>query len=189
MKLSMIMGLAAVICWCSGLLGPSSVASESIADKVALQINSALPRNWSIAERRNGVIPAGHYWAEQYRGTPGDEIVIEGGASVHLEWKDSSGRWHSEAAGKEALRIYVMPKDYKENISRFLQPKRPTAARVLTRTQLAVVYAHPSTHITNIKVVENAIKEGSSISWPDSPEVTQTLTWTSWRDDLKRRIR
>jgi hypothetical protein len=150
------------------------------------KIEAALPKYWSVTERKSGVLPQGHYWGQDYSGIRGEEVLLQGSADVHVTWQDSKGDWHSDAVGKEALRLYVMPSTYRESLLRFFIPKRPVSARLLVETDSFKVYAYPSTRVLDKEKVDRAIKQGKTILWPDSPENTKSLSWDSWSTDLPR---
>lgn len=153
---------------------------------IEAKIEGALPKLWTVVERKTGSIPEGHYWGQEYSGVHGEEILIQGSADVHVLWQDSNGEWHTDAVGKEALKLYVMPSSYRESLLRFLIPKRPVTAPLLFEGQAFKVYAYPSFRILEKEKLDRIVKQGKAIRWPDSPENTQTLTWGSWGDDIRR---
>lgn len=160
-------------------------ASSSTA-AVATRIEAALPKSWSVAERKSGVLPEGHYWGQEYSGTRGEELLLQGSADVHVSWQDAKGDWHSDVVGKEALKLYVMPSTYRESLLRFFIPKRPVSARLLVETESFKIYAHPSFRIVENEKLDRIVKQGKAIRWPDSPENTGLLSWGSWSADIPR---
>jgi hypothetical protein len=137
-------------------------------------------------ERNAGVLPEGHYWGQEYSGVRGEEILLQGVADVHVAWRDASGEWHSEAVGKEALKLYVMPHGYRESLLRFFILKRPMTARLLVETQSFRVYAHPSFRIIENEKLDRIVKQGKATRWPDSPENTGALSWGTWSSDIPK---
>jgi len=166
-----------------------AVSANGAAAALVTKIEAALPKSWSVAERKSDVLPEGHYWGQDYSGVRGEEILLQGSADVHVSWQDAKGEWHSDVVGKEALKIYVMPSTYRESWLRFLVPKRPVSARLLVETESFKVYAYPSTRVLEKDKVDRAIKLGKAIRWPDSPENTGSLSWGSWSADLPRMLK
>lgn len=165
-----------------------AVAAHGASAALATRIEAALPKSWSVAERKSGVLPEGHYWGQEYSGVRGEEILLQGSADVHVSWQDTKGEWHSDIVGKEALKLYVMPSTYRQSLLRFFIPKRPVSARLLVETESFKVYAYPSTRVLDKQKVDRAIKQGNAIRWPDSPENTGSLSWGSWSADILRAL-
>lgn len=151
---------------------------------VAAQIEGALPKSWIVVERRPDALPQGHYWGQEYSGIRGDKIIIQGGTDVHVAWRDTLHKWHTEAVGKEVLKLYVMPSSYRESMRRFFIPKRPVTASLLFEGQTFKVYAHPSFRILEKERFDWIMKNSTAIRWPDSPENTHTLSWENWADEI-----
>jgi hypothetical protein len=173
-----------------GLVIEVGAASETnAAASIATKIEAALPKPWAVVEQKSGALPEGHYWGQDYSGVRGEEILIQGGADVHVSWQDTKGEWHTEVVGKEALRLYVMPSTYRESLLRFFVPKRPVSARLLFDGQAVKVYAHPSFRILENEKLDRIVKQGKAIRWPDSPENTRMLSWGSWGDDIPRLLK
>ena len=156
---------------------------------VAAKIEGALPKSWIVVERRPDTLPQGHYWGQEYSGIRGDEILIQGGADVHVSWRDTKGEWHTEAVGREALKLYVMPSSYRESLRRFFIPKRPAAASLLFEGQTFKVYAYPSFRILEKERLDWIVKHGNAIRWPDSPENNHTLSWRNWADEIPQMLK
>lgn len=173
-----------------GLLIKVGAATETnTAAVIATKIEAALPKPWAVVERKSGVLPVGHYWGQEYSGVRGEEILVQGGSDVHVSWQDGKGDWHTEAVGKESLKLYVMPSTYRESLLRFLIPKRPVSARLLFDGHAVRVYAYPSFRILENERLDRIVKHGKAIRWPDSPENTRTLSWESWSDDIPRLLK
>lgn len=79
------------------------VSANGAGAALATKIEAALPKSWSVAERKSDVLPEGHYWGQEYSGTRGEEILLQGSADVHVSWQDAKGEWRSDVVGKEAL--------------------------------------------------------------------------------------
>lgn len=169
------------------LLGVAGENSSAVA--LTAKLETVLPKSWSVAERKPGALPEGHYWGQEYNGVRGEEILLQGGADVHVSWQDGTGDWHSDVVGKEALKLYVMPSTYRESWLRFLIPKRPVAARLLVETPSFKVYAYPSFRITESEKLDQIVKQGKAIRWPDSPENTGSLSWGTWVTDILRTLK
>lgn len=165
------------------------VSANGTTAALATKIEAALPKSWSVAERNSGVLPEGHYWGQDYSGSRGEEVLLQGSTDVHVSWQDAKGEWHNDAVGKEALRLYVMPSTYRESWLRFFIMKRPMSARLLVQTKSFKVYAYPSTRIIDKGKIDHVIKQGKAIRWPDSPENTGLLSWSSWSDDIPRTLK
>jgi hypothetical protein len=129
---------------------------------IATKIEAALPKPWAVVERKSGVLPEGHYWGQEYSGVRGEEILIQGGSDVHVSWQDTKGEWRTEAVGKEALKVYVMPSTYRESLFRFFIPKRPVSARLLFDGQAVKVYAYPSFRILENDKLDRIVKHGKA---------------------------
>lgn len=166
-----------------------AVGANGATTALATKIEAALPKSWSVAERKSGVLPEGHYWGQDYSGARGEEILLQGSADVHVSWQDAKGEWHSDVVGKEALKLYVMPSTYRESWLRFFIPKRPVSARLLVETESFKVYAHPSFRIVESEKLNRIVKQSNAIRWPDSPENTGSLSWGSWNTDLLRTLK
>lgn len=166
-----------------------AVSANGAAAALATKIEAALPKSWSVAERKSGVLPEGHYWGQEYSGARGEEILLQGSADVHVSWQDAKGEWRSDVVGKEALKLYVMPSTYRESWLRFFIPKRPVSARLLMESESFKVYAHPSFRIIESEKLDRIVKRSNAIRWPDSPENTGSLTWGSWSADLPRMLK
>jgi hypothetical protein len=163
-----------------------AIGANGATAALATKIEAALPKSWSVAERKSGVLPEGHYWGQEYSGVRGEELLLQGSADVHVSWQDAKGEWRSDVVGKEALKLYVMPSTYRESWLRFFIPKRPVSARLLVETESFKVYAHPSFRIVENEKLDRIVKQSSAIRWPDSPENTGSLSWGSWSADLPR---
>lgn len=160
--------------------------ADTSGDAVTAKLNTVLPKSWAVVRRNAGVLPEGHYWGQEYSGVRGEEILLQGVADVHVAWRDASGEWHSEAVGKEALKLYVMPHGYRESLLRFFILKRPMTARLLVETQSFRVYAHPSFRIIDNEKLDSIVKQGKATRWPDSPENTGALSWGTWSSDIPK---
>lgn len=170
------------------LLGGAALAAES-STNLASWIERGLPRAWMIVEKNPAALPQGHYWGQDYDGVRGEEIVLQGSEDVKVSWQDATGNWHTEAIGKEALRLYVMPKDYRESMLRFLILKRPPTAALLIETESAKVYAQPSFRVVEKDRLDRIVKQAQAVSWPANPARTGLLTWEAWRSDLVRHLK
>lgn len=179
--------LCIVLFWAGHGLIESANANTSSEDLVA-RLAAALPKSWVIAERKPGVLPQGHYWGQDYHGARGEEILLQGPIDIYVAWQDSGGEWHKESVGKEALKLYLMPTTYSESLLRFFIPKRPLTACLLSETPSFKVYAWPSFTVIEREKLDRVVKHGKAIRWPDSPEVSGTLSWSSWRSDIKNVI-
>jgi hypothetical protein len=165
------------------------VSANGTTAALATKIEAALPKSWSVADRKSGALPEGHYWGQNYSGVRGEEILLQGSADVHVSWQDAKGEWHNDVVGKEALKLYVMPATYRESLLRFFIPKRPVSARLLVETESFKVYAHPSFRIVDSEKLDRIVKQGKAIRWPDSPENTGSLSWGSWSADIPRTLK
>ena len=115
--------------------------SEDGAAFVVAKINAAVLRSWTVVEQTPNVLPEGHYWGQEYAGVRGEEIVLQGSTDVHVSWQDREGTWHTEAIGKEALKLYIMPSTYKERCWRIFIPKRTISADLLFENRTVKIYA------------------------------------------------
>ena len=166
-----------------------ATSGNSAGAATAAKIEVGLPRPWTVVERRPDALPEGHYWGQEYTGVRGEEILIQGGADVHVVWQDIKGEWHTDAVGKEALKLYVMPSSYRESLLRFFIPKRPVGASLLFEGQAFKVYALPSFRNLEKERFDRIVKQGIAIRWPDSPANTRTLSWRTWGDDIPRLLK
>jgi hypothetical protein len=178
-----LFGVLATLCL---FVEPSRADEVRTYDLAVTKIETVLPKGWTIGERKYEAIPEGHYWGQKYNGVRGDEILVQGTSDIHVSWQDSRGDWHSEAVGKEALKLYFMPSDYKESPRRFFIPKRPASARLLFEGKEFKVYGYPSFSVIESDKLKGIVRNGQSIRWPDSPENTRTLSWNSWSEDISR---
>lgn len=153
------------------------------------KIRSVLPEKWSIVEARADALPEGHYWGMQYDGPKGFEVVIQGPRDVAFDWKDQQGAWHQEPVAKEALRLWLMPAEYRESWRRFFVMKRPKSVKLLRNAQNVRVYAEPSSRTVDTARVEQIVREAVSTAWRDRPDSADDLTWKSWSTDLDRALR
>ena len=170
----------------SALAAVAGDISEDGAALVVAKINASVLRSWAVVEQTPNVIPEGHYWGQEYAGVRGEEILLQGSMDVHVSWQDRAGTWHTEAIGKEALKLYVMPSTYRESWVRFFISKRPISADLLFENRTVKIYAYPSFRIIEREKFDKIVKQSKAIQWPDSPENTRTLSWVSWREDLIR---
>lgn len=180
---------AGTVVGCVAIGGVASPASADAGAAIVARMNDHLPKSWAVVERRPDTLPEGHYWGQNYRGIRGEEILIQGGADVHVMWQDTKGAWHTDAVGKDALKLYVMPSSYRESVLRFLIPKRPVAAPLLFEGQTFKVYANPSFRILERERLDRIVQQSTAIRWPDSPENTGSLSWRSWNDDIPQLLK
>jgi len=166
-----------------------AASANSSTAALAMKIEAALPKSWSVAERKSGALPEGHYWGQEYSGARGEEILLQGSADVHVSWQDAKGEWHIDVVGKEALKLYVMPSTYRESLLRFFIPKRPVSARLLVETESFKVYAQPSFRIVENEKLDRIVKQAKEIRWPDSPRNTGSLSWGTWSADIPRMLK
>lgn len=151
-------------------------------------IQSALPPNWKIVEQQAEQIPWGHYWGDKsapYRGIKGQLLNIEGPEDVVLQWVDSKGKLHYEPLAKEALQIWLMPPDYKEDAG---NPEGPIPARLIYSGKSVKIYGLPSHRISLESRFKEILKLAIETSWPNSPHENGSLTWSTWGKDLEHRF-
>lgn len=181
-----LLACAALVLLYSGI----SRGESNLVPTVIARLQPVLPVGWKVVARRSGVIPEGHYWGQSYSGVRGEEIVLQGPKDVHLEWHDALGAARLETLGKEALKIYVMPSNYRESLLRFFIPKRPVAARLVYEGPEYKIYAYPSfVMLMTRDAFDSILKQNTGTMGPvDSPEYTGFLTWSSWREDIRRAL-
>jgi len=158
--------------------------------RVADTIVAKMPNNWRVVEEKTGVIPYGHYDGLKYEGPGGLSVVLEGDRDVFLHWKDKNGVWHQQPLAKESLEIWVMPPEYHESWKRFFIMKRPVPAKEIYEGKEAKVYGYPTHHIASLEKFEEVVSSLPTVAtrWPDSPRNTGKLSWTSWREDIKKAL-
>ena len=160
--------------------------------RVAAKIVAKMPNTWRVVEERTGVIPYGHYDGLKYEGPGGLALVLEGDRDVFLHWKDESGVWHQQPLAKESLEVWVMPPEYHQSWKRFFVMKSPVPAEKIYDGKEAKVYGYPTSRWASQKSRErfDEIVPALSVatSWPDSPRHTGILSWTSWREDVKKAL-
>ena len=170
-------------------LSVALVSAEGVQgeDAVAL-INKVVPSGWSIAETKDNQLPHGHYDGIEYKGSGGTLLVLIGSADVMFNWKDRTGISHREPLAKEALKLWVMPTDYKDSWKRIFVPKRNVSAELIADNDRASVYAEALHEIVDKRRFNEILGKASSTGWPDAPHNNGELSWKSWRDDIKKAL-
>ena len=149
-------------------------------------IKTNAPPGWKIKETQEGQIPWGHYWGAEYNGPTGRLILLEGPADVNFHWRDSGGKWHVEPIAKEALKLWIMPPGYSDSWKRFFNPHAPIPAKKIISNNKFAIYGQP-THLIKSEETFNAfLKQATSTGWPDSPHNADTLSWSTWNEDLRK---
>jgi hypothetical protein len=180
----LLLACAALVLPFAGALGDESNPTQAVIAK----LRPVLPVGWTISAQRSGVIPEGHHWGQTYTGVRGWEIVLRGPRDVHLLWQDAAGVWHTDVKGREALKIYVMPSTYRDNVLRFFVPKRPIAARLIHDGPACKVYAHPSFEmLMPDDAFRQIVKKSQEIRSPDSPPMSE-LSWGTWKEDIRQAL-
>ncbi len=160
--------------------------------RVANKIVAKMPDTWRVVEERTGVIPYGHYDGLKYEGPGGLALVLEGNRDVFLHWKDKNGVWHQQPLAKESLEVWVMPPEYHQSWKRFFVMKSPVPAEKIYAGKEAKVYSYPTSRWASQKSRERFDEIVPSLSvatsWPDSPRHTGILSWTTWREDIKKAL-
>lgn len=157
-----------------------------VADKIVAK----MPKTWRVVEEKTGVIPYGHYDGLKYEGPGGLALVLEGDRDVFLHWKDKNGAWHQKPLAKESLEVWVMPPEYHQSWKRFFIMKRLVPAEKIYHGKEVKVYGSPAHHIASLVKFDEIVSSLPVVttSWPDSPYHTGRLSWTTWREDIKRTL-
>jgi len=156
------------------------------ADKIVAK----MPSTWRVVEEKTGVIPYGHYDGSKYEGPGGLSLVLEGDRDVFLHWKDKSGIWHQESLAKESLEVWIMPSQYHQSWKRFFIMKSPVPAERIYSSKEIKVYGYPAHYIPSLEKFEETVSSFPAVttSWPDSPYNTGILSWTTWKEDIKKAL-
>lgn len=163
----------------SETLGSAQMACNKVIDDM-------LPAGWSVVERTEQVVPAGHYWGMRYNGPKGCRVLIRGGRDVFIHWLDGNDVWRKEAIAREAIELSFMPPNYHESWRRFFVVHRPMTAKILYSTKSEKVYYYVKHSIVNRERFDELLKLAKATRWPDSPQDSQIVSWTTWKSDLRR---
>ena len=180
---------------CLGLVvffHPSLLRADEPIDYVAVieKITRSLPNDWHVVETKMDVLPEGHYWGLKYEGRKGWELVLQGSRDVHFHWKDRKDVWHQEPLAKEALRLWLMPPDYKDRLWRqYFVMKSPVTAKLLFSGPTVKMYSHPSIRVVDVERVDEVVRGAKSFGFPGSPKDTGILSWRTWKKDIKESLR
>ncbi|MDR1530489.1 MAG: hypothetical protein LBS40_08895 [Burkholderiales bacterium] len=150
------------------------------------KIEAGIPKNWRVVEKKQGEIPEWHYENMEYSGPKGIYLYIVGDHDVDYEWKDREGVWHKKPFYKEAIRLWIMPSDYKQSWKRFFVFKgHVTPPGIYLGKQIKIyakedVYRDPSLPWRGLK------KEfPNAFTYAGAPEHT-VRSWITWKEDIKK---
>lgn len=173
--------MAAMLCVSSAHADSSAVAQAEHA------IASILPTGWSIVERKNGEIPWGHHWCDEYKGVTGTKFVARGIYPSKSRFLGRDGQWKDITVGAEALDIWVMPGTYRNRRADWLCIHRPVQPTSVVYTASVKVYARPSHHATpeEKQRFNEQLAISSAVESPESPwNDPGRLSWSSWQSDI-----
>jgi hypothetical protein len=160
----------------------SSAALESA-------VRAAFPSSWSVAERKDGQIPWGHHWCDEYKGVTGVLLVAVGPSPVPVKFLDASGTWTARPVARESLEIWIMPATYHDNATAALCFQRPVQPTAVVGTRDARVWARPAHRINSDAEFNAILSQYRAIAWPESPSNDATrLSWPSWQHDISSSV-
>jgi hypothetical protein len=158
----------------------------TVPERALLQ---ALPVGWSVVERKEGEIPWGHHWCEDYKGVTGTKLVIRGPARAKSRFRDSEGHWTDVAVGAEALEVWVMPTAYEEGWRNNVCFHRPIQPDSVVASRAVRLYARPAAHQNSDEqaLFQEQLAKATAVESPESPwNDPKRISWQSWSADLRR---
>ena len=147
-----------------------------------------LPAGWSIVERKDGEIPWGHHWCEEYKGVTGTKFVIRGPLGAKSRFQDSSGAWTDVVVGAEALEVWIMPNTYGEGWRNTFCFHRPIQPEHVADGGSLRIYARPAAHqnAEEERRFKEHLAKATAMESPESPwNDPNRISWQSWRTDLR----
>jgi len=166
----------------------SSLAAEYQALKKAEEvIDTAIPKGWKIVSREYEQIPWGHHWCYEYRGVTGTKLIARGTEPVRSQFLGDDDRWRKVIVGKEALKIWIMPSNYKEGWRNWLCIHRPIQPTFVVKNKQIRLYARPSSHSSQDeeRIFKNELSKSKAVQSPNSPwNKPENLSWNEWINDL-----
>jgi len=173
--------MAVMLCASSARADPSSVTRAEHA------IVRILPSGWSIAERKEGEIPWGHHWCDEYKGVTGTKFVARGINPSKSRFLGRDGQWKDVTVGAEALDIWVMPYTYQNSFTDWFCVHRPVQPTSVVDAGSVKVYARPSHHSTpdEARKFNEQLAISTAVESPESPwNDPGRLSWSSWQSDI-----
>ncbi len=163
-----------------------SYSSGAEIEDTLEKIRLVLPETWQIRRVENDTLPYGRYRAFKYDDLKEISIVLSGNIDVFSKWTDSDGGSRSEALGKEAIYLVVMPGDYRSSWKRFFVAHHPILAHsILHEDQsVTVFFALSETVNQDVDITEMIAGGATDLRWPNSPRNTGILSWETWENEL-----
>lgn len=81
-----------------------------------------------------------------------------------------------------------MPPGYHHSWERYFIMKSPVPAEKVYSGKRAKVYGYPAHYIESREEFEEIMSSLPAVttSWPDSPHHTGSLSWVTWKEDIKQ---
>jgi hypothetical protein len=172
-----------------GFALPADAQHSVSTATVESAVRAALPPSWSVAERKEGAIPWGQHWCDEYKGVTGVQLVAVGPNPVSARFLDGSGTWTPRIVATESLEIWIMPATYHDKVMAALCFQRPMQPTSVVATREIKVWARPAHRINSEAEFNAVLSQQRGIDWPESPWNDPTrLSWRTWQQDISSSV-
>jgi hypothetical protein len=147
------------------------------------KIETAIPKNWKIVERKIGQIPEWHYDGIKYDGPRGVYLLMVGDQHVDYKWRDQANTWHNKIQFfKEAIGLWIMPAEYHESWKRFFTFKGHATTPAIYLGKDVKVYGqeviYPNFQSLDLK------KVFPNVSFFGGAPEHSVRSWINWKNDI-----
>jgi hypothetical protein len=162
--------------------GPQTTAEARRA------LAAALPASWSVVRSEDDQLPWGHYWGDwgaNYTGPKGVLVVLVGPQPAYMCWQATSGEWHRDPVGREAIDVWLMPATYSQGFWSWLNPHAPPRAPLVFSGAAIKAYAQPADETDELAskaILAKATATGCGA------EAATDLSWSAWRREIQRSL-
>ena len=157
----------------------------NLLEAFARRIDNSLPASWHIAEKKTGLIPAGHYDGLEYKGPTGGSLILTGQNKVNYNWKDKDGAWHEDPVLVEAVQLWLMPPDYRLSWKRFFVMKKQMPAEEICSGDKVKIYGQEGVHKLPEFQTYFAEIEARIAATQGTPDHTVS-SWKTWKQDITK---
>ena len=156
------------------------------SDSFKKSISRVLPDGWIIAETLIDVLPDGHYWGMNYKGSKGVALILMGNNDVYLDWLDNGDVLNTSPVAKESICLWIMPSSYKLSWKRFFVVHRPQSAKLICSTPDIKVYGSVGHRVVDMAEFSEILSKSKETNWAKSPANNGKLSWRDWKSTIEK---